>query len=272
MSNIACASVKINFNQILAYFKHLFTAKRNGHGIHSPFVYKLCENVFTESVSFYSFDELAEFRKALLKEDTEIDIIDLGAGSRSFNASKRKVKDIVRKGNSSQKQSEFYFKLINFLQSQTIIELGTSVGLNTCYLAKANSKAAVYSLEGSKPLCEFAGKVLKNQNIENAKIIHGHFDETFHLLLKSLGTFDLLYIDGNHRYDATLRYFTEALKHKKTHSVIILDDIYWSKGMMKAWEEIQQHSDVTLSIDCFYFGLLFFREEQKQKEHFKIYF
>jgi predicted O-methyltransferase YrrM len=262
----------INTWQIKHFIKHFFFAKRGGHGIHSPFVYALCENVFSEKESFYQFEVLEELRKKLLQNNSIIEVTDLGAGSKTLPSLKRKVSDIVKKGNSSRRQSEFYFKLINYFNCKLIIELGTSLGLNTAYLAKANAKGLVYSIEGCSQLSLFASGIMNEQNINNCKLKIGHFDTCLPELLKEIKCFDLLYIDGNHSYDATMRYFKQALPFGYNNSIIVLDDIYWSEGMTKAWQEITKHEKVTISIDCFYFGIIFFRKEQKQKEHFKIYF
>ena len=57
----------------------------------------------------------------------------------------------------------------------------------------------------------------------------------------------------------------------KTHndSIFIFDDINWSKGMQEAWNKIKAHPQVSVSIDTFFWGMVFFRKEQV-KEHFKI--
>lgn len=256
---------------IKKYLSHLLKAKRGGHGVHSPFVFKLTENVFNTQQQFYTFEELHELRKDLQQNETELEINDMGAGSQKLLGARRKVKDIAQYGISSQKQSELLFKLINYLKSKVIIELGTSLGLTTLYLSFANSKSQIYALEGSESLVEFSKTLFAKKERNNITSIQGNFDQTLPQLLSKLSSFDLLYIDGNHTYDATLRYFSLALEKKTSESVIIFDDIYWSKGMTQAWEEIKQNQNVTLSIDCFYFGMVFFREEQKQKEHFKIF-
>jgi len=90
-------------------------------------------------------------------------------------------------------------------------------------------------------------------------------------VLDELTTVDLLYLDGNHTYAATKDYFTMALEKKNNASVFIFDDIYWSKGMTEAWNEIKKHPSVTLSIDTFYFGMVFFKEEIKEKLDLKFY-
>lgn len=261
----------INSWLIKNYIRHFFTAKRNGHGVHSPFVFALTENVFSKKDGFYAFQELIKYRIELLKNHKVVGITDLGAGSKKLGNTERKISDIAKHGISSVKQSEFYFKLINYLNCKTIIELGTSIGLNTLYFSKANKKAEIYTIEGSESLYEFSKELFFEKKATNIHSIHGNFDHELPLLLSKLGQFDLLYIDGNHTFEATIRYFEEALKHKHANSIIVFDDIYWNKEMTQAWEKIKSHTEVKQSIDCFYFGLILFRDEAKQKEHFKIF-
>jgi predicted O-methyltransferase YrrM len=255
----------INFHQIKHYINHYFTAKRNGHGVHSPFAYELCEQVFYNDSHFYDFEELKKIRTTLLSNKTEISIEDFGAGSKTFSSNKRKIKELTKKGTSTTKQSETLYKLINFLNCKTSIELGTSIGLNTLYLAGANKNAQVITIEGSKNLFEFASELAKKNKINNIKFVHSKFDEALPQALKNINSLDLFYVDGNHTYEATLNYFKLALSKKNNSSVFIFDDIYWSDGMTRAWEEIKKHPSVTLSIDTFNFGMVFFREEIKEK-------
>ena len=258
-------------HQLKHFIKHFLTAKRNGHGIHSPFAYKLCEEVFYNTLSFYDFEELNKIRQQLLEDEQVLEIQDLGAGSKTFSGNKRKIKNLVLNGTSNTKQSELLYKLINFLNCQNCIELGTSIGLNTLYLAKANKNAKVISIEGSKDLVEFASKLASKNKTENIQFMNANFDDVFSNLINNTKSLDFLYVDGNHRYEATLNYFNLALEKKNNNSVFVFDDIYWSKGMTKAWKQIQQHSSVTLSIDTFYFGLVFFREEIKEKIDLRFY-
>jgi len=253
------------------YIRHFFTSKRKGHGVHSPFVYALVENVFNNANDFYAFEKLKTIRRTLLKDNTELAITDFGAGSKKLNASIRKVKDIAQHGISSNQQSEILFKLINYLQCKVIIELGSSIGLNTMYLSGATNTCTVHTIEGSENLFSFSSKLFKQNEQTNIQSYLGNFDDVLPKILSSISSFDLLYIDGNHTLEATLLYFNLALKKRSNQSVIVLDDIYWSEEMTKAWETIKANDNVPLTIDCFYFGLVFFKEEFKQKEHFKLF-
>lgn len=261
----------MNTNLLIHFIKHYFSARRKGHGVHSPFVYRLCEEVFYNSDSFYHFSNLNTVRESLLKDHRLLEIEDFGAGSKTFKGRYRKVSDIAAKGISGLKQSELLYKLSNFLNCRINIELGTSLGLNALYLASVNRQAEVITLEGSKQLVDFATNLSKAYKAENIRFVQGHFDSTFPTVLASVPHVDLLYIDGNHTYDATLRYFQMALSKKNEQSVFVFDDIYWSKDMTKAWQEIKNHPEVKLSLDSFHFGMIFFRKEFKEQQHLRLY-
>jgi predicted O-methyltransferase YrrM len=261
----------IKWHQIKHFIWHFITAKRKGHGVHSPFAYQLCEEVFYNHNHFYAFEQLAKTRAQLLSDETLITVEDYGAGSHVLKDKQRKVKDIAAKGISTRKQSELMYRLVNFLNCKTCIELGSSLGLNTLYLAKVNANTKVISIEGSKELHRFAKKLASKHQIRNCEFIQAKFDEILPDVLEQLVKLDFFYIDGNHTYEATLNYFKLGLPKHTSHSVFVLDDIYWSPGMTKAWQEINQHPSVSLSIDLFYFGLVFFKEEVKEKLQLKMY-
>lgn len=250
---------------------HFLVAKRNGHGVHSPFAYRLCEEVFYNPNTFYDFKILNIIRNGLLTDETELIVEDLGASSRAFKDRKRKVKDIAKKGISTQEQSELLYRLLNFLNPSVTIELGTSLGLNSLYLAKVNPHNRVISIEGNSSLYNFAKRLSSKNKVQNIQFINALFDDAFPKVLEDLPQVDVFYVDGNHTYKATIDYFRLALQKKHNGSVFIFDDIYWSKEMSKAWEEIKAHPSVTLSIDTFSMGLIFFREEIKTKTELKFF-
>lgn len=254
-------------SNISHYLKYYLNAK-SAHGVHSPFVYKfVTELLESRNEDYYQFKELDKVRADLLNNHSEIEIKDFGAGSKVFKGNTRKISDIAKHGISQKKFSELYFKLVNFTYAQFIVELGTSLGLNTLYLAKANSKAVVYSIEGCPEIARFAEELFKKNNAK-VSLINDTFENAFPRLLKEIPKLDLLYVDGNHNYRSTTAYFKMALEKKHNDSVFIFDDINWNDEMRKAWKEIKMHPEVTLSLDLYYAGIVFFRKEQKEKEHF----
>ncbi len=262
--------MNLNLYLIKHYIRHFFQAHRKGHGIHSPFAYQLCEEVFYNTHPFYELKRLRDLRQSLGKNNTVLTVEDFGAGSKVFKSNERVVNQLVKSGTSSVKQSEILYRLSNFLNAKTSLELGSSIGLNALYLATVNSSHKVVSIEGSAELAAFASKLAKDHHCSNLEIKHAKFDEILPTLLPQLQSIDLLYIDGNHTYEATMRYLQLALPYMSKTGVVVLDDIYWSQGMTKAWKEACELPQVTLSIDGFYFGMLFFREEILEKVNLKM--
>ncbi len=259
-------------SKAVKYLQYLFKAK-SAHGVHSPFVYKFIQELIeTKNEDYYPFKELDLLRGSLILNKEMLEVEDLGAGSKIFKDNKRRVGDIVKFGTSKKKFSELYFKLINFSKAVYIVEMGTSVGLNTLYLAKANSNSKVVTIEGSKTLYEFSKKLFRDHEATNINSVNNSFDNAFPEALKHIPQLDFLFVDGNHTYGSTMQYFNLALSKKTNDSVFVFDDINWSEEMERAWNEIKNHPDVTLTIDLFYVGIVFFRHEQKQKEHFLLRF
>ena len=127
--------------------------------------------------------------------------------------------------------------------------------------------------KGAEKIADQAALNFQKLNLQNIQLIRGNFDKTLPKLLHSSGKkYDLIYIDGNHTYEATVRYFTLLLPFTHERTLIIFDDIHWSKGMEQAWYEISIHPSVTLTIDLFFVGLVFFRRSQLVPQHFSIRF
>jgi predicted O-methyltransferase YrrM len=256
------------WHQIKYYLKYRLKAQ-SSHGAHSPFIYKLIETLIDDkNCTFAEFEQLDVVRKRLLKDTQTLTIEDLGAGSSILKSRTRKVSDIAKHSISQKRFSEFYFKLINYFNHQIVIELGTSLGLNTVYLARSGKQTKVYSIEGSKALHDYAKQIITNYPTNNVELLYGSFDREFEPLLKKLKHIDFLLVDGNHTYQATLRYFKNALPYIHENTLIVFDDIYWSEGMTKAWEEIKAHPQVSVTLDFYYCGLVFFKSGFAEPIHF----
>jgi predicted O-methyltransferase YrrM len=256
--------------RVIAYMRHVLTATRKGHSVHSPFAFALCEEVFYNTLPFYDFEKFAHLRKKILKDQRILQVEDLGAGSSVLKGKERKVADIAAMGISTHRQSEILYRLVHYLGATNVIELGTSIGLNTLYLAKAASRGRVYTVEGAASLSSYAAALAGVANQENIDFINQPFDVALPALLTNNGPPDLVYIDGNHTYNATMKYYAMIREARKDSTVIVLDDIYWNEEMTRAWKEILADKTITLSIDGFVFGLLFFRKEIKERVRLKV--
>jgi precorrin-6B methylase 2 len=268
-----------SFQLIIKYVHYWLTASnRKGHGVHSPFVFQFICEVLNDDREYYCYATIEKLRQQLKYDKTEIILEDFGAGSRTHSAYKRRICDIAKSSLKTKKFGQLFFRIINFCLSTslerdaTILELGTSLGITTAYLASANKNYKVVTIEGAKAVAEIAKKNFQRLELNNIELIEGNFDYTLVQILKELSAIDFAFIDGNHRKEPTISYFKEILAKTSEHSILIFDDIHWSREMEEAWEYIKHHGSVTLSIDLFFIGIVFFRKEQREKQHFTIRF
>ncbi|PWJ56782.1 putative O-methyltransferase YrrM [Dyadobacter jejuensis] len=244
----------------------------NEHAIHSPFLFELYTRVIAVKGDEHpDYDLIKTFRKAMLKDEETIEILDLGAGSRVDKSNKRSIKSIAKNAEKPEKFGKLFYRLIQYFQPTRVLELGTSLGITTLYLAKSTPQGQVMTFEGCPATAAIAKRNFENAQIQNIEIVLGNIDLTLPERLKTVDRIDFGYFDANHRYEPTIRYFKACLPYIHNDSVFIMDDIYWSEEMKKAWEEIKQHPQVTLTVDLFWIGLVFFRKEQP-KENFYLRF
>lgn len=251
------------------YVVHQLKAKTR-HGVHSPFVYRLIDEVIYDFNAKNVYAEIENVRDGLLNDTRIITVTDLGAGSHVNNNRKKKIGDIARNALKPPKLAQLLHRLAANWHPRNIIELGTCLGITTLYLQKAAPDAQVYTLEGCPETASVASETLRRGGV-TAQPIVGDFDDTLVGVIDGLSELDFVFVDGNHQKDATLNYFEWCLPRVHENTMLIFDDIYWSEGMKAAWEEIKAHPQVTVTIDLFWIGLVFFRPGQV-KEDFLIKF
>jgi predicted O-methyltransferase YrrM len=240
------------------------------HGIHSPFVFYIQHEIINEKIPFYAFDDIESVRAKLLLSQQEIKVKDLGAGSQNDENKKLKINQIARRSLKAPKDAQLLFRLAYHFKPKSILELGTSLGITTAYLAKACPSAKIISIEGAPSVAKVATVNLKKLNVFNVKQQVGAFEDELKPAINSLEKLDFVFFDGNHRYQSTLNYFESCLPLADENSIFIFDDIYWSKEMHSAWKKIKKHPAVTVTIDVYSMGIVFFKKDQA-KEEFTVY-
>lgn len=245
----------------------------NEHGVHSPFVYDLLMNVIYVQADYYPFKNIEKIREQLLDSDKKIMFTDLGAGKKkaSSSGSIKKIKNIAQQSAKSAKYGQLLFRLVNHFQPSQVLELGTSLGISTAYLASANKRVKIITIEGSKEVADIARQNFKQLQLQNIEQVIGNFDDVLPTIINDLPTIDFVFIDGNHCKKATINYFNICLKKVHSNTVLVFDDIYWSDEMIEAWDEIKRNNRVSVTIDLFFMGLVFFKQGQA-KQHFVIRF
>jgi predicted O-methyltransferase YrrM len=245
-----------SLNALLSYFRYLITAKhRKGHSIHSPAVFELVSNVICDKTIYDDYKFFRQQIKLLQKQNNNLVYEKYGAGSKVFTKSKRRVSRIIDKSSVSEKYGRLLYRLVAFYKPATIIELGTSIGISTMYLSKGADGLAskFYTVEAGDALVDFASGWLGQAHCTNITFIRSEFDKALPTLIEQIKQPALVFIDGNHTYDATLRYVNQ-LKQSIVKGFIVIDDIYWSRDMERAWKEIKRQGNVT--VDLYSMGIV----------------
>lgn len=234
--------------------------------MHSPFVYDLVTKCFNDKKKYPEYEILKSHRKTLRSDSSMVEMKDFGQGSRVFKGNARKVSAVVKNAGMRKKRQKLLFRMAKYFKSETVLELGTSLGMGTVALSLSNEFSAINTVEGCPNTLSKAQEYFEKFNLHNIQI----HQELFSEFLENTSTqFDLIFIDGDHNGERTLGYFNSLLNKVHNDSLIIFDDIYWSKDMTVAWQKIIANEKVTVSIDTFQWGLVFFRKEQP-RQHFVI--
>lgn len=241
------------------------------HSLHSPFFYDFYTKVVKgKNPAHVKSDVIESLRKKLLHTNQFIDVHDLGAGSGILKTQQRNVKDIARTSLSPAKYAQLYARIIAHFNCKTIVELGTSLGINALYLASLPG-ANVTTFEGSQTIADIAESTFQSVGNPGIRLIRGDISKTLPQFISQSGKIDLAFIDANHRYEATIQYFRLLLPRMHEKSVLLLDDIHYTREMETAWDELRLHPLVYGSADLYRVGILLF-DPSLNKQHVVLQF
>ena len=273
-----------------SYLKHQLTARHTGgHGIHSPYLFEWVRMVMADDNSYYAWAKIEEIREQLLRDEREVTFVDYGSGralpSSPADANKRLVKDIAKGSLAQKKYAQMLARLVRWLGSANpqylskrkedrglnIVELGTSLGVTTAYLATMNKGDKVLTFEGCNAVAEIAKENWKLMEINNIECRVGEVtEESLRLAVVDLqGGLDVAFIDANHTYEGTKSYFNVLAEKVHEKTVIVVDDIHYNQAMEKAWMEICADERVTSTMDLYQMGMVFF-DKHYWKRNYKI--
>ncbi len=227
-------------------------------------------------------NKIEVLRGKLDSSHVQISLIDYGAGEANFNFSKRemeqgrnvtsKISELSRSANKSYFWLILLFRLIRKFKPLNCLELGTGFGISTAYQAAAlsiNGGGKITSIEGAETLASLSESHLRSLNLNNFSIVLGKFNDKLPELLKK-NSFDFVFIDGHHTEEATVEYFRQIRPYLAERSIIVFDDISWTKGMKRAWKTILENNDITISIDLLKMGLVYFEKGSESRKHISI--
>jgi predicted O-methyltransferase YrrM len=254
------------FSQLTSYAQYWLHCV-DEHSLHSPFFYDFYTRVV--KVKHEPLAVAEKLRHQLLKSTLTVDVVDLGAGS-IIKGRTRAVGKITRSSVSPAKYSALYARAIRYFASKTVVELGTSVGINTLYLAQ-HASATVHTFEGDPAVAELARDTFSFSQQKNIQLLQGNIDTTLSPFLASHHPIDFAFIDANHRYEAAMRYFEQLLDASANHTILVFDDIHLNPGMEKAWGEIRKHELVHATADLYRCGFVFL-DPSLNRQHWVLQF
>jgi len=227
----------------------------NAHSLHSPFLFDLHTDVIQNRDRQQYSENIEAIRRGLLLDEREIEVLDFGSGASTGKGSRRKISEIARTSLSPAKYSQLYARLIQRYHCMHILELGTSLGINTLYLA-SDAQSTVHTFEGSPSIAAVAKTNF--DRTPNINLVIGEIERTLPQILSAIESLDFVFIDANHRFIPTLKYFDMLIRKIHSESIVVLDDIHYSPEMEKAWKEIKEHPRVSVTVDIFRCGIVFF--------------
>jgi predicted O-methyltransferase YrrM len=251
----------MNIYSLSKYIKYcLFSAHKRGHGIHSPFVFNLITKVFRNKINPEVVFNIEKIRQEMISDNRKINVTDYGSGSERMKSNLRKVSEIAKYSAVPRKYGILLAQLSEEFGKSDILELGTSLGLSTMYMAAGSPGVVVHTIEGCPETSEIAKSNFERSGLKNIRIYTGSFEEMLPEIEQQKIRPGLVFIDGDHRKEPVLNYFYKIAGMADSKCVIVFDDIYSSSEMGEAWDEIKFFKKVTLTVDIFRMGLVFFRE------------
>ena len=279
--------------RVSSWLKHQLTARNTGgHGVHSPYLFEWVRMVMSDKNTYYVWDEIEEIRQEMLKDTRELEFVDYGSGKlKGENGERRRVCDIARGSLARRKDAQLLARLVGWLgrplltsslrggigdeaskdrKGLTIVELGTSLGVTTAYLAAMDSRNKVVTYEGCPAVAEVARANWEKLGLSNIACVVGEITvDSLQLAVDKLSGIDVAFIDANHTYEATLTYFNALASRVHEKSVVVVDDIYYNEDMEKAWKAICADERVTTTMDLYRMGLVFF-DKHYWRKHYKM--
>lgn len=255
---------KVYWRLLFKYLRYYFRAKTL-YDLHSPFLVTFAKAVLEDRRHFYAFSDAEDIRERLKLDRNKVPIVDLGAGSLVSDQQERSIQNIVHYTAIRAKAGRQLFRMVNLFRPKKMLELGTSLGISTIYQAAASLQGQMITIEGNPHLYPWSTQAFEICSLANITQLTGTFKDQLPLALEKLGKVDYVFIDGDHRMDQTLSYFETCLEYTHNDSVFVLADIHWSDEMEACWKKIKSNAQVRLSIDLFHFGVVFFRQELKEK-------
>lgn len=227
------------------------TRHHKGRGIHSPYLFRLVTSVLQEKHPYYYFNSIESLRK-------EIYINPASLNKRHFITRHRGAKE-ARCG-------QIIFRIIQDAQSETLLELGMSTGLETQYMALANQKARCITMTRSAELAATAQKGFQKQGLKHIELHILEPEETPGNIINELETLDFVLFNqlGS---EECLDLFTQCLRKKNNGSIFVFTNIHGKPDTTQTWKKIRVNKNVQVTMDLYNLGIVLFNPELEKRNY-----
>lgn len=208
-----------------SYLRYLLQRKSK-FSIHSPFVYEFMTKVVNDSGSNRDYDTLWRISRLL-------------DGKNYPNRRRRK-------------QGRLLYRMVRYFEPETVLTFGKLSALDTSALALGNLQTKVY-LEQSSDFLE----TLNSMGVVNVNLIrHDSNEEEQYERLNTGFVYYSLDDFGEDSWNNLEDGFAEV----DEDLVLVFEGIHHSRHTEAAWEAIKASEGVSISMDLYCVGLVFFRD------------
>jgi len=246
---------------ILRYIRYL-TLSKTRYNIHSKFVFDFVNNILRDKKDYEDYNKLWEIRNHQSESNDTIETVDFGSGAKGkkYRTKVLSLGKIVRLRSHSQSRLQLLYRISRYYKPKNILEFGTSTGISASYIKSGNPEGKMITMEGCANLASKAHEAFEKLGLKNIEVAEGSFESNLEKVLEKFDTLDFVFFDGNHRMEPTMSYYESCAKLLNENSIFVFDDIHWSQGMESAWNSIKKDDRVSVTIDLFWFGIVFFRK------------
>jgi predicted O-methyltransferase YrrM len=248
----------IKLKHIYIYLKWFSKARHwKGFGIHSPFAYSFVKDVIYDNFRYPEYAKVNSITKQIKKEIKDAHIT---------SPNKTSYVDALKIG-VRRKERRLLFRIVKAFKLPKIIELGTGAGFSTSSMALANEKSNIVTLDNNSDLQCVVKKVFEKELDTTTTFITQSFDEVLEDILQQEGLHGMVFVDGNHKKEATINYFETIMKHATPETIIAFHDIHWPEEMNDAWNYIKKDARVKITFDLFNIGIIFFNPGLQKQDY-----
>lgn len=237
------------------FFRHQFNCRyKKGHGIHSPYLFDVVSRIIFNTGRVYCPDWVLEEHRRMKKDPSS-------AGEEG-----RTISSFARQASVSEKQGALLYRMVQWFKPEMMVELGTGMGISALYMASAAPGIPLHSIEGNTERAALAAQLVSRCQLGPVSIHWGEMEVRLEEIMPLVPGRFLAFVDGNHHFEPTVDYVRNLVGRAGEEAVIVMDDIYWSRDMYRAWREIISWPEVRVSVDLFHMGILLLRKDLNKRE------